>query len=45
MRFIKPQDISPKIIDILISRVLDSLPFFEIKLFFILEHFDLLSIF
>lgn len=45
LRFIKPQDMTSKIIDILISRVMDSLPYFEIKLFFILEHFDQLTIF
>ena len=44
LRFLTAQDINEKIIDILVQSVHDSRKFHEIKLFFLLEHFDSMSI-
>lgn len=44
LRYISPADITSKIIDIIISSFKDSIKFHEIKMFFLMEHIEMLSI-
>lgn len=44
LRFMSPTDISVKNIDMFIHSIVQSVKFYEIKLFFLLEHFDLMTI-
>ena len=44
LKYISQQDISPKILDIIMASMKDSIRFHEMKLFFINEHLDQLSI-
>lgn len=44
LRFLSAQDITPRIMDLIINSIRDSVKFHEMKLFYIHEHFDLLSI-
>lgn len=44
LRFLTSQDITPKIMDLFILSLRDSVKFHEMKLFYIHEHFDVLSI-
>lgn len=44
LRYISQADITSKILDIIISSFRDSIKFHEVKMFFLMEHLDLLSI-
>lgn len=44
LRWIKPTDITPDILNRLMDSLKNSVKFHEIKLFFIHEHFDNLSV-
>lgn len=44
LRFLTSNDITPKIMDLLIISLRDSVKFHEMKLFYMHEHFDILSI-
>lgn len=44
LRYISPADITDKIIDIFINSFRESIRFHEIKMFFLMEHIEMLSI-
>lgn len=44
LRYMTQSDITPRIIDLMITIIRDSVKFHEMKLFYMHEHFDLLSI-
>jgi len=45
LRYMSTNDVSPKIMELFIYSIRDSCSMHEMKLFFIHEHFDVLSIF